>query len=89
MRGDVTWIEGESGPARLSVGGEYWVLPGRAAGRGGIRRMGQGLKDRTIPSFGAGLRWSVLDFDYAYTIDEDGPGSTHRFGLNVQLSKQR
>lgn len=84
--GDVTWVEGASGPARISVGGEFRVLPALAA-RAGLRRYSGTVEDRTVPSFGAGVRWSRLEVDYAFTADEDGPGSTHRFGVNVALSR--
>lgn len=87
VRGDLTWTEGSGGPSRVSLGGEYWALPDRLAGRLGLRRIGGGVESRTIPSFGAGFRWTVLDVDYAYTVDEDGPGSTHRFGLNIRLCR--
>ena len=85
--GDVTWNEGTGGPARISVGGEYWVLTERLAGRAGVRRYGAGLEDRTVPCFGAGIRWRRIDLDYSFTADDDGPGSTHRFGVNVVLSR--
>jgi hypothetical protein len=85
--GDLTWAERNGGPSRISVGGEYWILADRLAGRVGARRYGAGLEDRTVPSFGVGVRWNRLDVDYAFTADEDGPGSTHRFGLAVVLSR--
>lgn len=84
---DLSWLEGSGGPARISAGGEYWALRDRLAARAGLRRYGAGIEERTVPSFGVGLRWSRIDFDYALTADADGPGSTHRFGLNVVLSK--
>jgi hypothetical protein len=84
---DMTWLEGNGGPSRISAGGEYWALRDRLAARAGLRRYGAGLQERTVPSFGLGLRWSRVDFDYAFTSDADGPGSTHRFGLNVILSR--
>jgi hypothetical protein len=84
---DVTWTEGNGGPSRISAGGEYWALRDHLAARAGVRRYGAGLQKRTAPSFGAGIRWNRVDFDYAFTSDSDGPGSTHRFGLNVILSR--
>ncbi len=87
VRGDVSWSEGSGGPSRVSLGGEYWALPDRLAGRAGLRHYGGGEETRVTPSFGAGFRWTALDIDYAFTIDEDGPGSTHRFGLNLRIAR--
>lgn len=87
LRSDVTWRQGDAGLARFSAGGEYWVLPGHLAGRAGFRRMAAGLRERTVPTFGVGVRWKTVDLDYAYQVDNDGPGNTHRFGLNLELGR--
>ena len=85
VRSDATWRQGEPGVSRLSAGGEYWLLPEHLAARAGVRRMAAGLLERTVPTFGVGIRWKTVDLDYAYQSDSDGPGSTHRFGLNLEL----
>lgn len=85
LRSDASWRQGDAGITRFSAGGEYWILPGHLAGRAGVRRMAAGLLERTVPTFGLGLRWKTLDLDYAFQSDSDGPGNTHRFGLNLEL----
>lgn len=84
---DVSFTEGNSGPSRISVGGEYRFLSDLLAARAGVRRYDGGLESRTVPSFGVGLHWKRVDFDYALTSDDDGPGSTHRFGLALLLAR--
>lgn len=87
VAGDVSFSEGDSGPSRLSVGGEYRVLSDHIALRAGVRRYDGGAEARTVPSFGLGVHWHRLDVDYALTSDDDGPGSTHRFGLALLLAR--
>lgn len=89
VRGDYGWHDGDSGLTRWSLGGEYWLWPGHLAGRAGMRHRAAdpGFASRTEPTFGVGLRWQGIDFDYAVTADEDGPGTTHRFGLNLLLAR--
>jgi len=85
---DATFSNGDDGPSRLSAGGEYWFFGHRLAGRAGIRHYGGGVESRTVPTFGVGIEWKRLNFDYAMSVDgSDGPGSTHRFGLNVLLGR--
>lgn len=89
LRGDCGWLDGDSGLTRWSLGAEYWLWPGHLAGRAGLRhRAGDvGFDARTEPTFGVGLRWDALDFDYALTSDADGLGTTHRLGLNLLLAR--
>jgi hypothetical protein len=87
VAGDVSFAEGNSGPSRISVGGEYRVLSDHLALRAGLRRFDGGAEGRTVPSFGLGVNWRRFDVDYALTADDDGPGSTHRFGLAILLAR--
>ena len=85
---DATFSAGDDGPSRLSAGGEYWLFQHHLAARAGIRHLGGGVESRTIPTFGLGVEWKRLGFDYAMTVDDsEGPGTTHRFGLNVLLGR--
>ncbi|MDZ4806275.1 MAG: hypothetical protein SGI90_15555 [Candidatus Eisenbacteria bacterium] len=85
---DATFSDGDDGPSRLSAGGEYWFLQHHLAGRAGLRHFGGSVESRTVPTFGIGIEWKRLNFDYALTADgSEGPGATHRFGLNILLGR--
>jgi hypothetical protein len=86
---DVSFSEDDSGPTRISVGGEYRLLSDHLALRAGLRRFDGGVEGRTAPSFGLGVHWRRIDVDYALTADDDGPGSTHRFGVAFLLAEPR
>jgi hypothetical protein len=87
---DATFSDGDDGVSRLGAGAEYWFFDHHVAGRAGIRRYDGGVESRVVPTFGVGLEWKRLNFDYALTADaSDGPGSTHRFGLNILLGRPR
>jgi hypothetical protein len=75
--------EGESTPYRVAAGGEWWAFPERLAVRGGFRHVAGGVEDVNEPTFGAGVRFSRLRFDYAFRMEPDALGDTHRFGLLV------
>jgi hypothetical protein len=81
---EVEWREGEGGgPYRLAGGGEWWVVPGRLAGRAGYRRVAGGLDTISEPTFGAAVRLATLRFDYAFLMGPELLGDTHRVGLLV------
>lgn len=88
LAADATFSDGDDGPSRLSAGGEYWLFQHHLAARAGLRHYGGGVEKRTVPTFGVGIEWKRLGFDYAMTADgSEGPGSTHRFGLNILLGR--
>jgi len=84
---DATFSDGDS---RIGAGGEFWLFDHHLAPRAGVRHYDGGGHSRVVPTFGVGLQWKRLNFDYGLTADEtDGPGTTHRFGLNVLLGRPR
>jgi hypothetical protein len=90
IAGDADFSDGDDGVSRLGAGGEYWFLRHHVAARAGLRRYGGGVESRVVPTFGVGLEWKRLNFDYGLTADgADGPGATHRLGLNVLLGRPR
>jgi hypothetical protein len=82
---DLEIREGEGGLYRLGAGGEWWVLPDRIAARAGFRHVGAGLEAINKPTFGVAVRFSRLRFDYAYRLEPDALGDTHRIGLIVVI----
>lgn len=82
---DLEVREGEDGLYRLAAGGEWWVLPERLAVRAGYRRLNAGLETVSVPTFGLGVRFLRLRFDYAYRVEPDALGDTHRIGLLLSI----
>ena len=80
---EAEWREGETGPYRLAAGAEWWMLPERLALRGGFRHLAGGFVNVNRPTFGAGIRFSRMRLDYAYRLEPDVLGDTHRLGLFV------
>jgi len=78
---EAEWREGEDGPYRLAAGAEWWVFPDRLALRTGYRRLRGGLKNVSKPTFGAGVRFGKVTFDYAFRLEPDLLGDTHRIGI--------
>jgi len=78
---EVELREGEDDPYRLAAGAEWWVFPERLALRGGYRRLAGGIEDVSQPTFGAGVRFSRLLLDYAFRLESEQLGDTHRVGL--------
>ena len=69
---------------RLALGSEWSPFDERLALRGGLGVRGPKDAGRTFYSAGIGSGADGLGLDYAFTSDEDGLGSTHRFGLHLQ-----
>ena len=80
---DVEWREEGNGLYRLAAGGEWWLVRERLALRAGFRHVSAGLEDSNNPSFGAGFHISRLRFDYAYRMEKEVLGDTHRLGILV------
>ncbi len=78
---DAELREGEDSPYRLAVGAEVWIVPQRLALRGGYRRLDGGSETLAKPTFGAGVRFSRLRLDYAYRLEHEALGDSHRLGL--------
>ena len=81
LSAETEWREQEEGPYRIAVGGEWWVFPARLALRAGFRHVNGALDDIDKPTFGVGVRFSRLRFDYAFRLGPDALGDTHRLGL--------
>jgi hypothetical protein len=75
--------EGEDSPYRLAVGAEAWIVPDRLALRAGYRRIDGGIETMAKPTFGAGVRFNRLRLDYAYRLESEALGDSHRMGLLV------
>lgn len=82
---EAEWREGEPGPYRLGVGVEWWTFPDRLALRAGFRRLIGGLEEINRPTFGAGVRFGTLSVDYAFRLEPDLLGDTHRLGILTQF----
>jgi hypothetical protein len=82
---DAEWREGESGPYRLAAGGEWWIAPERLAFRAGFRHLAGDLSSVNKPTFGTGIRFGPLRFDYAFRLEPSALGDTHRLGLLVDF----
>lgn len=78
---ELEWREGERGPYRMGAGAEWWVAPERLALRAGYRVLKGGLETVQKPTFGAGARFGGLEIDYAFRLEPDLLGDTHRVGL--------
>jgi tetratricopeptide (TPR) repeat protein len=66
---------------RWHVGAELWLNRALAL-RGGLQN-DLDPREGAILSFGAGVRWQFLQFDYAYTVPPT-LGETHRFSLSLR-----
>jgi len=77
--------EGEESPYRLAAGAEWWIVPDRLALRAGYRVVRSGFETLQEPSFGAGGRLGPVQVDYAYRLESDFLGDTHRFGILVDF----
>ncbi len=66
---------------RWHAGAEVW-LNQRLALRGGLQNDWE-KKEGALLSWGAGLRWQGVQFDYAY-VDPPTLGSTHRFSVSLR-----
>jgi tetratricopeptide (TPR) repeat protein len=66
---------------RWHVGAELW-LNRTLALRGGIQN-DLDPREGAILSFGTGIRWQFLQFDYAYTVPPT-LGETHRFSVSLR-----
>jgi hypothetical protein len=82
---DVEWREDEPGPFRLAAGAEWWVFPDRVAARAGVRRLNGTSEDLVAPTFGAGVRFALLQLDYAFRLEDGDLGDTHRVGLLIDF----
>jgi hypothetical protein len=80
---EAEWRESEEGPYRLAAGAEWWAVRERLAVRAGFRHQAGGLESINKPTFGAGFRFGQLRFDYAFRLEPDALGDTHRLGLMV------
>ena len=85
LAAEVEAREGSSGLYRIAAGGEWWFLPERIGVRAGYRRLDAGIESLGIPTFGVGVRFLRLRFDYAYRVEQDALGDTHRIGLMVSI----
>ncbi len=83
LAADVEFREEVSGPYRVAGGGEWWLVRDRVAIRAGYRHISAGIEDINAPSFGAAFQISTLRFDYAYRMETDVLGDTHRVGIVV------
>lgn len=82
---EVEWREGEDGPYRMAAGAEWQPFEDRLAVRAGFRHQAAGLETINKPTFGAGVRFSHLRFDYAFRMESEALGDTHRLGLLVDF----
>jgi hypothetical protein len=82
---EVELREGEESPYKLAGGAEWWLVPDRIALRGGYRVLRGGISNISSPTFGAGLRFLALTFDYAYRVESDALNDTHRVGIVLDL----
>ncbi len=83
LAADVELREEVSGVYRVAGGGEWWLARNRLAVRAGYRHVSAGIEDLNAPSFGAAFLISSLRFDYAYRMEADVLGDTHRLGIMV------
>jgi hypothetical protein len=83
LAADVEFREEVSGVYRAAGGAEWWLARNRLAVRAGYRHISAGIEDVNSPSFGAAFRISALRFDYAYRMENDVLGDTHRLGIMV------
>jgi len=65
----------------LAIGGEY-TIRNILSLRAGLSRVLPDKESRTIPSFGLGVLFYSIQFNYAYT-DDGNIGSTSRFDLKI------
>lgn len=82
---DVELREGNTGMYRAAVGGEWWAFPDRIAVRAGYRYLDGGLESFSAPTFGLAVRLLSLRLDYAYRVEPDLLGDTHRVALLIGL----
>jgi hypothetical protein len=82
---DLEWREDEPGPYRAALGAEWWLFPNRVALRGGYRFLNGTSETFSGPSFGAGVRFGLLQVDYAYRMENEDLGDTHRVGLLIDF----
>ncbi|NNF08466.1 MAG: hypothetical protein HKN21_17020 [Candidatus Eisenbacteria bacterium] len=78
---DIEFREDEASPYRFAVGGEWWAFPDRLALRGGYRVIRGGLEDINKPTFGAGVHFGRVGFDYSFRLGPELLGDTHRLGV--------
>lgn len=83
LAADLEWREESTGIHRAAAGAEWWVIRERLAVRAGYRHLAGGIDDVNEPSFGAAFRVSLLRFDYAFRMEPDALGDTHRLGILV------
>ena len=77
--------ESEGSPYRIGAGLEWWVFARRLALRGGWRYVRTGFDDISLPSFGAAGRAGPLVVEYAFRMEPDLLGDTHRLGILVDF----
>ncbi len=80
---EAEWRESETGPYRIAAGSEWWVFPERLAVRAGFRHLSGGYENLNRPTFGLGIRFNRMRLDYAFRLENDVLGDTHRLGLLV------
>lgn len=68
---------------RVALGVEWNGFAERLALRGGGALRGHGEGTRVQLATGFGVRLNELALNYAASLDEEGLGTTHRFGLSV------
>lgn len=77
----------------LRLGMEHWIFPVKRgvpiseknlAIRGGIAKQ-LSASERMTFAGGLGIRWSAWQLDYAYLMDDNGLGDTHRFSISVRF----
>jgi hypothetical protein len=83
LAADLEWREEGGEIYRAAAGGEWWLARKRLALRAGYRHISGGLEDINEPSFGVGFRISRLQFDYAFRMEPEALGDTHRLGIMV------